>query len=211
MRLLIKRITSISKRRVTQIIAILLLVIVLMYSGILLVKAKTKMGRIGKLYSEVVRLNNNTLEANLYIRQAAVAPSLAIAISELDKTYRTRTDSTNIYTDLCLSYNDILSDEDKAVVAMMMMDRVEYRKLQFELVGYIKSNADKALIWKSLTEYDKYLDRYQYRLQGLLSSIGLKFTELNFWILKIVVISLSFSTAYMVINVIRLLKHRNSF
>lgn len=113
------------------------------------------------------QLKADVLQANIALRNAAIAYNQAQSEAELAKMLVTRSSANDIYDRLTAADLNTL---DRVIVDQLKKERPEYREAQLKVVNHVrKGNREKA--WEDMTYYQTLMDRYITRLDKLIVSI----------------------------------------
>lgn len=116
---------------------------------------------------DLYQLKADVLQANIALRNAAIATNQAQSEAELAKMLITRSSANGIYDRLAAAD---LCTLDRVVVNEMKNERPEYREAQLRVVGFVRKG-DKDAAWDHMNYYQTLMDRYIARVDKLIVSI----------------------------------------
>lgn len=116
---------------------------------------------------DLYQLKSDVLQANIALRNAAVAHNQAQSEAELAKMLVTRSSANDIYDRLTAAD---LCTLDRVIVDQLKKERPEYRAAQLTVVNHVRKG-DKVAAWDEMTYYQTLMDRYINRLDKLITSV----------------------------------------
>lgn len=116
---------------------------------------------------DLYQLKSDVLQANIALRNAAIAYNQAQSEAELAKMLITRSSANDIYDRLTAAD---LNDLDRVIVDQLKKERPEYREAQLKVVNHVRKGNREAA-WEDMTYYQTLMDRYIARLDKLITSI----------------------------------------
>ena len=122
------------------------------------------------LRANVIQLKNDVAMANQHIRNAAIIDDPVQKELELEKRFITRKSATTIYE--ILKTSDLCS-RDRETVKTLLKERSEYRDAQNIVVDSIRKD-NREMIARSFVPYQALQERYNSRVDSLISSFNSK-------------------------------------
>lgn len=119
---------------------------------------------------DLYQLKSDVLQANIALRNAAIAYNQAQSEAELAKMLITRSSANDIYDRLTAAD---LNDLDRVIVDQLKKERPEYRASQMKVVNHVRKG-ERDAAWDELTYYQTLMDRYINRVDKLIVSITLE-------------------------------------
>ena len=116
---------------------------------------------------DLYQLKSDILQANIALRNAAIAYNQAQTEAELAKMLVTRSSANDVYDRLTAAD---LPDIDKVILAEMKKERPEYREAQMKVVNAVRKGKSEEA-WDHMTYYQTLMDRYISRVDKLISHI----------------------------------------
>jgi len=141
--------------------------LLLVASTCIAVYGHIKMNKSKIIMIHLYQLKSDILQANLALRNAAVAITDAQMETELAKMLITRSSANEIYDHLTAAD---LSKIDRVIVKEMKVERAEYREAQLKVVSLIRRHK-KEEAWDALVYYQTLMDRYVSRVDRLIISV----------------------------------------
>lgn len=115
---------------------------------------------------DLYQLKTDILNANIALRNAAIAPNLAFQENELAKMLVTRSSANKIYDRLSATE---LTHFQQTILAEMKKERPQYRDAQLQVVADVrKKNPD---VWENMLYYNTLMERYLDRCTVFVDSI----------------------------------------
>ena len=172
------------------------------------ISSKSKLAEIENLDNGLLSILFNINAANIAVRQAALAPNKTLIDIELKVLATTRPSTSAVYE--VLKSARVWTNEDKAVVKMLILERKDYIYWQKQVVEDIRFElCSKQQLWQHLKVYEYTKDRYIARLNGLRLSLDRHETRIRIKMLITIFITIVLSTLYLLACTIRLFFDRN--
>jgi hypothetical protein len=115
---------------------------------------------------DLYQLKTDILNANIALRNAAIAPNLAFQENELAKMLVTRSSANKIYDRL--SATELTHFQD-TILSEMKRERPQYREAQLKVVADVRKNNPE--VWENMLYYNTLMDKYLDRCTVFITSI----------------------------------------
>jgi len=145
---------------------IFIAMMVIISSSTIIVYGFAKINEKESAIIDLYQLKTDILNANIALRNAAIAPNLAFQENELAKMLVTRSSANKIYDRL--SATELTHFQD-TILSEMKRERPQYREAQLKVVADVRKNNPE--VWENMLYYNTLMDKYLDRCTVFITSI----------------------------------------
>lgn len=145
---------------------IFIAMMVIISSSTIIVYGFAKINEKESAIIDLYQLKTDILNANIALRNAAIAPNLAFQENELAKMLVTRTSANKIYDRL--SATELTHFQD-TILSEMKRERPQYREAQLKVVADVRKKNPE--VWENVLYYNTLMDKYIDRCTVFITSI----------------------------------------
>lgn len=145
---------------------IFIAMMVIISSSTIIVYGFAKINEKESAIIDLYQLKTDILNANIALRNAAIAPNLAFQENELAKMLVTRTSANKIYDRL--SATELTHFQD-TILSEMKRERPQYREAQLKVVADVRKKNPE--VWENMLYYNTLMDKYIDRCTVFITSI----------------------------------------